>query len=1038
MSEYGFSNKEAAENITAECWNDSYNEYDAPVITDEDIEEMEAEEEAWMHQTMEKAADDIAEKYHLDEKEVRPIRELFQCRYNTLDECNRDMIPRYNVLLTANDEERALEMVRDIEKMLYSISERDICYVNEGELLTIGSLNPEVKGLEAERWSRTYIRTLSEYGAICINGCADEPHAFSDAPSSSERQRNLNMIKNYKVFWDTIKKFSEENPECPVITVLDNGVYRRSFKHNARLLSCIGAHQVNVPDMTIDEVYEECMGMFAPFELKEGFAEEVRSYLEADYPGTDLPRKEFFGELKNHVLTEYSLKNISGRGLEKDMVPEPASDIAAPEEVFRRVDAMIGLESVKTSLREMYAVAKSGIGTDSRYHMVFLGNPGVGKTSVGKDITEMLYSMGIIKKNKLVLTTPNDFISQWKNNTGTKVMEKIEEARGGVLFIDEAYNLANSDMESNDSKKLAVQLLMTEMEENADSIVVVLAGYEQEMDNLMKMNPGLRSRIRFFFRFEDYTAEQLKEIFYTFVKADGFGLSDEADGMIDDMICERMSREHFGNGRDMRNLWEEIKSAWIKDTYMVRDGQEEPSAPRIIEVHILEKIMPQKTRIRLDDLTGLRSVKTKFEQYKSELLYRKMLETKGGKMPPFSRHMAFLGNPGTAKTTVAKLMGQDFYSIGVLKTNKCVALSVKELMTGYNPVEKLEGYIRKAVGGILFIDEAYCLNRSGWGEKIVEALLTAMEDHKDDMIFILAGYPREMNELFNVNPGLESRVHNIFSFEDYSLEELYEIFRNKMEERSFVLTDGVEEAVKELTDYFMDTDHFGNGRFMENLMANVILKRAQRAYDEDDAMEIEKADIPSIGEYLEIVNGGKAMYDPKKRNESARRRTAIHEMGHALVALLTDRDSVPERISIRNRSSSLGRVELAKDTCPEMTVQWCKDHIACLLAGKNAEVVFLGENSAGCSNDFKRAKDLAKRMLKEFAMGTPGMNKKKDIIREADERSVAMIEKYRGFIEKMVEELLEKKEISGADMRTAFDKYLEGNDDSCITRAAML
>ena len=186
-------------------------------------------------------------------------------------------------------------------------------------------------------------------------------------------------------------------------------------------------------------------------------------------------------------------------------------------------------------------------------HMIFLGNPGTGKTTIARLLCGILYNLGYIKENKLIECTSKDLIAEYVGQTAIKTAEVINKAKGGVLFIDEAYMLGDKNNSYNDD---AVGTLIAEMENNRDNLVCIFAGYTKEMQSFLNANSGITSRIGYTLEFDDYTTEELIKIFEGMVKKGGFELTEDAIHELERIIEENRYKENFGNARFVRNIYE--------------------------------------------------------------------------------------------------------------------------------------------------------------------------------------------------------------------------------------------------------------------------------------------------------------------------------------------------------------------------------------------------------------------------------------------------------------------------------------------------
>ena len=238
---------------------------------------------------------------------------------------------------------------------------------------------------------------------------------------------------------------------------------------------------------------------------------------------------------------------------------------------------------------------------------------------------------------------------------------------------------------------------------------------------------------------------------------------------------------------------------------------------------------------QLDSLVGLETVKKEVKNLINLVKVRKLRKENDLPVPPMSFHMVFLGNPGTGKTTVARLISGLYASIGVLSKGQLVELDRSGLVAGYvgQTALKTQEVIQSALGGVLFIDEAYSLSSGGendFGREAIETLLKAMEDHRDDLVVIVAGYTGPMEKFIHSNPGLESRFNRYFFFPDYDGNQLTEIFRIQCKKNSYTLTPEADEAaLKMFTRLYEERDeNFGNGRDVRNCFEDMVVRQSNR------------------------------------------------------------------------------------------------------------------------------------------------------------------------------------------------------------------
>ena len=238
---------------------------------------------------------------------------------------------------------------------------------------------------------------------------------------------------------------------------------------------------------------------------------------------------------------------------------------------------------------------------------------------------------------------------------------------------------------------------------------------------------------------------------------------------------------------------------------------------------------------QLDSLVGLETVKKEVKNLINLVKVRKLRKENDLPVPPMSFHMVFLGNPGTGKTTVARLISGLYAAIGVLSKGQLVEVDRSGLVAGYvgQTALKTQEVIQSALGGVLFIDEAYSLASGGendFGREAIETLLKAMEDHRDDLVVIVAGYTGPMEKFIHSNPGLESRFNRYFFFPDYDGNQLTEIFRIQCKKNSYTLTPEADEAaLKMFTRLYEERDeNFGNGRDVRNCFEDMVVRQSNR------------------------------------------------------------------------------------------------------------------------------------------------------------------------------------------------------------------
>ena len=512
---------------------------------------------------------------------------------------------------------------------------------------------------------------------------------------------------------------------------------------------------------------------------------------------------------------------------------------------------LIGLRTVKDHVTELmdYQAEEarrrnSGLSTKSTtsLHLVFTGNPGTGKTTVAKFIGEMYRQMGLLSRGHLVDVSREELIAEYIGHTAPKTRAVIERALDGVLFVDEAYSLVPKDA-SRDFGQEAVAELILALEQYRDRLVVIVAGYPKPMEDFLRSNPGLKERFpkANIIHFPDYSPDELFEILEMILQDMAFTLSKTAQLAIKDVIEGMYANrdDTFSNARAMRSFAESLSRRRATRVKRQELPVTEPIQPEDIDIHyeIYRRVAEGDNSIaeiqnQLDMLIGLKPVKKTVKSLVSRMKFEKESEQNVG---VDTLNFIFLGNPGTGKTTVAEMFGKMLAALGYLRRGHLVSVAAGDMIAGYvrQTAQKTRTVIESALEGVLFIDEAYDLfseGRGDFGKEAITELLRLMEVHRDRLVVILAGYPGEMQQLFDSNSGLRSRFRQPIVFPDYSPEELIDIFESMVKEKRFSLAP----ATRARVDLYLQHARkqsprkFGNARAARVLLDEMIDYHADR------------------------------------------------------------------------------------------------------------------------------------------------------------------------------------------------------------------
>ena len=532
--------------------------------------------------------------------------------------------------------------------------------------------------------------------------------------------------------------------------------------------------------------------------------------------------------------------------------------------VEERLDQLVGLSEVKERFRQLKAWAqvqkrrnRAQSDTDAPLlHMVFSGNPGTGKTTIARIVGEMYHQHGLLRRGHLVDVTAADLVADHVGGTAMKTNAVIDRALDGVLLIDEAYMLAEDERGRFGAE--ALDTLLARLEDDRQCLVVILAGYPGPMQTLLKNNPGLERRFPRdnHFLFPDYTPEELFEIFQRMLQARQLLLPESMLSDTQKLIAGLHQRRnhHFGNAGEMRNLVDAIERNWAMRIYTNELEVDAPIAEADIPVRYSFKRPGSEEEFRLhmqelDGMVGLGPIKN----YLRLIVQRQRLDRmrqRAGMAPDnggILEHLIFTGNPGTGKTTVARLLGRIYKSMGLLASGHVVEVHRSDLVAGYvgQTAEKVMDVVERALDGVLFIDEAYTLARGAgndFGQEAIDTLVKAMEDRRDRMLVIAVGYPFEMEVFLSQNPGLRSRFLPPIAFPDLSEQELVQVFEQHAASEGFVVTEELSgELAVRLSQLRADhPEHFGNARTILSLFTFMKARLADRLFSGVEAVDEEK------------------------------------------------------------------------------------------------------------------------------------------------------------------------------------------------------
>ena len=616
-------------------------------------------------------------------------------------------------------------------------------------------------------------------------------------------------------------------------------------------------HNIQIPDYSVEKIEQKILERLRNnYSFSEKTESNIKEYIKRNYENSASRNNDYIDSLyENIVYNNFNNLNISNT-IEDLKIKEENNK---PNVIIKNLDELIGLEEVKREVKKFrnLLVFNNKISNrienkEMNMNMLFLGNPGTGKTTVARIMANILYELGYIKKNKFIDVTAKDLVAEYVGQTAIKTSRIIESALDGVLFIDEAYSIVSQNRTASFGDE-SIAALVQAMEKYKSRLVVIFAGYTLEMKNFVDSNPGIASRIGYTFEFSNYTTEELIEIFRCYAKEKGFEVEEEAIPEIIDIIERNRITRNFGNARFMINLFERlimVHAQNFSDENAMTITKND--ALNLEKENFYSKKNIDEVYKELNNLVGLNNVKKEIEGLVDLVLLNNKIE----KRVPINLNMIFIGNPGTGKTTVARIFAEILYNLGYIKNNKLIEVTGKDLIGEYigQTSQKTAKVLENALDGLLFIDEAYTLmNQVGTGasysQDAISTITKYMTDYEGRLTVIFAGYKEEMKDFMELNSGLISRIGETIEFSDYNEEELMQIYIKEVEKSKFVLDEDAKNKILEMIKENKKSKNFGNARFVINMFKKTLMKHAKRCRNIEDMNEIKRIrleDIPQI------------------------------------------------------------------------------------------------------------------------------------------------------------------------------------------------
>ncbi len=825
-------------------------------------------------------------------------------------------------------------------------------------------------------------------------------------------------------------------------------------------------HSVPFVPMSMEELYA----------YAEKSAKDLGYTYDEDMRGTisDLLAKEksdgkFYGFHTVDKLVYSLVYQKAKNGKEDDHVIRH-EDLDMPDDIMSGMGGMSGIEQLHnlSGLDEVVRQIEETISfieyakhepkITPSFHMRFVGNPGTGKTTVARILGKILKEKGILRTGVFFEYSGNDFVAQYVGHTAPKTAQMCRDAYGGILFIDEAYALSpgGGDTGRNDSfKQEALNTLLTEMENHRQDMIVIMAGYEDEIDELMQHNPGLNQRVPYTIRFDNFPKETLADIFLSMASKKFHydeAFVESVKGYFLGLPNNIYYSPSFSNARYVRNLYERTVSKAVLRAQMEKI-KVATLTPADFEKAVEElkntatsssygkdasgatMFSEERAKIKFRDVCGQSEAKEMLAEIVDYLKHPDKYRQIGARVP---RGALLYGPPGTGKTMLAKAVaGEAGVPVLTIAGSDFISSYVGK---GAEKVKTLFEKARKMAPAIVFIDEIDAIGMSrtqGNTSSALMQLLTEMDGFEDDKTVIVLAATNRPDELDAAlrRPG---RFDREIPVELPDLEGRMAILGHYMEKVAHADEINLREVANMTTGF--------SGAELRNIVNEAAHRALREGRDRVTTLDLtESVEVVMVG----YVKKNKILSDHEKWV------VCYHEIGHALVSALQTRAAPVKKITVVPRTGgTLGYVmhadaeEKSLSTKTEM-----ENRIAVCVAGRAAEEVHFGEVTTGASNDIQQATNLARSIVATYGMtdefdmvcfdvlsgGYLGGGRRQtcsdataqqidrkvvEIVKEQHEKAIALLREHEGLLDELAQHIYARESITGDEFMEIFNRKI--------------